>query len=160
MPNNYKPNRIYWGYRCQPNNFGDWDFKVHWDNTTVQCTNLRSVTLRLELYLKKDTQWRTVQQTLYPTTIPTSQPFNFTFFLHTSWCKINCDETAYLGTENKFKTLLQLLCGANGEPVADIDYWYNSDSEYSNLKFCSQDPFLNEQLYPECLDQLPDCLNP
>lgn len=117
---------------------------------------MRYIKITLNLYNQLD-GWIQKTKTFTPAGAPSSDPFTFYAELNHSWCKHNCEHSAYFGKNYKFNTSLFVLSGGVGQyDYLDEDYIFNSDTVSTNLKFCKTDPLYSET-HQSCTDQLPSC---
>ncbi len=143
----------FWTYNCGAR---DYDFSANWGNLTVQRKNLQYIRFTLYYWNEID-GWKTKSKTFIPPNPPTSDPFTFFAQLSLSWCKgiQNCYQ-AYFGKKYKFNTLVEIIYGGNGQQLVIDEYFYDSNSVSTNLKYCKTDPFYNET-HPSCTNELPEC---
>jgi len=148
----FNPN-CFWTYNCGAK---DYDFFATWGNLTVQRNNLQYI--RISLYYWNEIDgWKTKSQTFIPPNAPTSDPFTFNAQIIHSWCKgiQNCYQN-YFGKQYKFSTLVEIIYGGNGHNLVIDEYFFDSNSVSTNLKYCKTDQFYNET-HPSCTDELPNC---
>lgn len=142
-----------WVFNCAPQM--DYDFDANWGNVTIQRDNLRYVKVTLNFYNQID-GWTSRSNTYTPPNSPTSNPFNFNPRIYYGWCKdAECDYRNYLNARYRFQTSFFIQHGRN--ELIDEEYTYNSDEVSTNLRICKHDPFFRADIYPDCVDFLPEC---
>ena len=143
----------YWTYNCGAK---DYDLFATWGNLTIQRNYLRYVRFSLFIWTNVD-GWMTKTQTHTPINAPSSATFTFFGQLGKSWCKgtPGCNET-YFGQIYKFHTLVEIMYGENNHNLNIDEFFFNSNSVSTNLKFCKTDPFYSET-HSSCTNELPNC---
>lgn len=152
MPN-FIPD-CYWAFNCAPQE--DYDFFAEWGSVTIQRNHLRYVKVTLNFYNQID-GWISISTTYTPPNSPTSNPFNFYAHIYHGWCKKppDCEYENYLNARYRFNTSFFIQYGSN--ELIDEEYTYNSDEVSANLRICKHDPFFREDIFPDCIDYLPEC---
>lgn len=79
---------------------------------------------------------------------PSSAPFLFFAQLVKSWCKCTsgCNVT-YFGQIYKFHALVEIICGENSHNLNIDEFFFNSNSVSTNLKFYKTDPFITKLIH-------------
>jgi hypothetical protein len=92
-----------------------------------------------------------------PINAPSSAPFILFAKLVKSWSKgtPGCHET-YFGQIYKFHTLLEIIYSKHNHNLNIDEFFFNSNSILTTLKFCKTDTFYNET-HSSCTSELPNC---